>query len=82
MSETPDIAAEDVVAIEDELPTVLPQEAPEADVMEQARGVRAERFVAGGLRVPRSDSPIEEANEADRQEQAEDVTFDEDDETR
>ena len=80
MSETPDTAAQDFVEVDDELPTALPEDAPEADAIEQARDVRAEPD--GGFRIPRADSPIDEADEADRQEQAEVVSYDEDDETR
>jgi hypothetical protein len=79
MSESPDIAAQDFVEIDDELPTAIPEDAPEADAIEQARDIRTEPD--GGFRIPRSDSPIDEANEADRQEQAEIVSYDED-ETR
>lgn len=82
MSEIPDATAEDYEASDSELPSSLPEEAPEADVIEQARDVRADPEVAGGLRIPRPDSPIEEADEADLQEQAEVVSYDEDDETR
>lgn len=82
MSETPDAAAEDFEDVVDELPEALPEEAPEADVIEQARNARAEPDVANGPQVPRPDSPIDDADEADRQEQAEVVTFDDDDETR
>jgi hypothetical protein len=82
MSETPDATAEDFEDIDNELPEALPEEAPEADVIEQSRTVRADPDAAGGLRIPRSDSPVDEADEADRQEQAEVVAFDEDDETR
>ena len=81
MSEIPDAAAEDFVDVDDELPTALPPEAPEADVIEQARGVRTDPDAAGG-RLPRPESAIDEADEADRQEQAEVVSYDEDDETR
>ncbi len=82
MSETPDAATEDAVGRDDELPTELPDEAPEADVIEQARDVRSDAEGQGGTRVPRPDSTSDEADEADRQEQAEVVSFDEDDETR
>jgi len=82
MSETPDVAADDVVDTDTELPDALPDEAPEADVMEQTRSVRTNPEVAGGLRVPRRDPATDEADEADRQEQSEVVAFDEDDETR
>jgi hypothetical protein len=82
MSETGDTAAENFEDVDDELPSTLPAEAPEADVIEQSRDVNPDQDRAGGTRVPRSDSPIDEADEADRQEQAEIVSFDEDDEAR
>ena len=80
MSETPDVAAEDFVDVDEDMPTALPDEAPEADVMEQARGIRRDPD-AGGERLSQPD-PTDEADEADRQEQSEIVAFDEDDETR
>lgn len=80
MSETPDTAAQDLRDIDEEL--AFPEEAQEADVIEQSRDVRTDPEVARGLRVTRSDSPIDEADEADRQEQSEIVSYDEDDETR
>jgi hypothetical protein len=80
MSESPDTVAQDFVEIDDELPAALPEDVPEADAIEQARDVRGQPD--GGFRIPRSDSTIDEANEADRQEQAEVVSYDEDEETR
>lgn len=82
MSETPDVAAEDFEDIDAELPDALPEEAPEADVIEQSRDVRAAPDALGAVHSPRPDPAIDEADEADRQEQEEIVTFDEDDETR
>ena len=82
MSETSDTAAENYEAIDDELPSTLPADAPEADALEQARDVRADPDMAGVLRPRRPDSANDEADDADLQEQAEVVSFDEDDETR
>jgi hypothetical protein len=82
MSETPDATAEDFEGNDNELPSSLPLEAPEADAIEQARGVREDPEVVGGPSVPRPDSAIDEADEADRQEQAEVVSYDENEETR
>ena len=79
MSETPDVAADDNEDIDAELPETLPEEAPEADVIEQHRDVRAE---PDAPRPFRPDPAVDEADEADRQEQSEVVSFDEEDETR
>jgi hypothetical protein len=50
-------------------------------VIEQARDLRPDNG-AGRARLDRPDSAIDEADEADRQEQSEVVAYDEDDETR